>query len=240
MLPLLAKGRAAEGRIEISKVIAPTVTERIGVYGEIPGWDCILHTPANWLLFNIPIFGSEQHVMNTQTGAWCRFVGWDARCFERFQDKLYYGGRNGRVYEVDIGGTDTNHDSSDNDVNIAIEGDIRCAYNYFGNKYEKRFTLARVLVSSDADASFSIGTSTDFNEEGPLETPTTIATSGARWNEAAWNVAAWAKGETALQEWQMLSREGTAISLRLRSSTSGARLRFFAADVVAERSLGIL
>jgi hypothetical protein len=46
-------------------------------------------------------------VMNNATAAWCRFVGYDARCFIKMRDLLYYGTSDGRIIQCEIGGSDS-------------------------------------------------------------------------------------------------------------------------------------
>jgi len=50
-----------------------------------------------------------QFVANERTGYWCRFSGWDARCFAISGldfDVLYYGTSDGRVMQAETGGMD--------------------------------------------------------------------------------------------------------------------------------------
>ena len=57
--------------------IAPTVTQStFSNFGSVAGWQAILFSEANWLLFNVPEDDDWQplriqHTMNVQTGAWC-------------------------------------------------------------------------------------------------------------------------------------------------------------------------
>ena len=215
----------------LSAKIANTVSEEYRLHGDQVGWECIQFTPANWLLFNLPIVGGVQHVMNTQTGAWCRFTGLDARCWAVWRDRIFYGGPSGGVFEANINADDDG---------APIEGRVQGAFQYLGSTMDKRFTMARALVDSDADVSFVIGTVTDFNEEPGLGSPTALETAGGEWNVAEWNVAEWAGGVFALQEWQALNRDGTAISVVLVSSTRGARLRYYACDIIAENTIALL
>ena len=79
----LACSSSAPGReqrqLAISDKIAPTVTQAVANFGSAAGWQAILFSEANWLLFNVPEDdgGSRfiQHTMNVQTGAWCSASG---------------------------------------------------------------------------------------------------------------------------------------------------------------------
>ena len=100
--------------------------------------------------------------------------------------------------------------------------------------------MIRAIVESDADVSFRLGSTTDFGAPAPLGAPSAIATEGATWNEAEWNDAEWAVGVGELRQWQTVNQIGSALSIRLRSSTNGAALALLATDVVHERAPGIL
>jgi hypothetical protein len=45
-------------------------------------------------------------VMNNATGAWCRFVGYDAFCFMAMHETMFFGTSDGRIMQCEIGGTD--------------------------------------------------------------------------------------------------------------------------------------
>ena len=64
-----------------------------------------------------------QYVQNFLNGAWTQFQGWNANCFEIFNDELYFGGNNGVV---------TNAYQGPADLVSPIVADMQCAFNYFG------------------------------------------------------------------------------------------------------------
>ena len=45
-------------------------------------------------------------VVNTGTGAWCRFTGWDATCWIRMRENLFFGTQDGKIMHADRSGTD--------------------------------------------------------------------------------------------------------------------------------------
>ena len=239
---LLKRGRSGQRRLALTDAIAPTIRDQATLYGSLTGWDSILHPPASWLLFNVP-GGRQQYVMNTQNGAWCRFVGMDARCWGRFDDRLYFGGPNGGVFRADAG---------KNDNGSPIEGDVQTAYNYFGTPQDKRITMSRSVVESDANVSFQLGSTTDFGVSPDLAAPSTLASSGTPWATATketgrkWATATketgnrWGAGRVQLRTWQKVNQIGAALSVRLRSSTQEAELALFATDVIYEKAPSLL
>jgi hypothetical protein len=45
-------------------------------------------------------------VINNATGAWCRFVGWDATCFMRLRGDMFFGTQDGYIMQADRTGYD--------------------------------------------------------------------------------------------------------------------------------------
>ena len=55
------------------------------------GWQLMAFPLQTLLFLNVPIAENEtqnQFVMNTLTGAWFLFTGWNANCFEIFNDNF--------------------------------------------------------------------------------------------------------------------------------------------------------
>lgn len=48
-------------------------------------------------------------VSNLHTGAWCRYVGWDALCFMQINGSLFFGTQDGKVMQAESGGRDDTH-----------------------------------------------------------------------------------------------------------------------------------
>ena len=232
MSELLQRGRSGQTRVTLSDAIAPTIREQAEFYSSIEGWDSILHPPASWLLFNSPNPSGEQFVMNTQTGAWCRFRGWDARCFARWEDRLFYGGNDGRIVEVNVEG---------DDAGSAIDGDVQTAFNYLGTPQDKRITMGRSVVEADRSVAIQLGATVDFGERAQLNTPTELELQGdAIWGKATWDVTPWNPGVVHLRSWHAINRVGAAVSVRLKTRTSAAQVSLYATDIIYERAPGIL
>ena len=48
-------------------------------------------------------------VSNLHTGAWCRYVGWDALCFMQINGSLFFGTQDGKIMQAESGGRDDTH-----------------------------------------------------------------------------------------------------------------------------------
>jgi hypothetical protein len=174
------------------------------------GWEGILYPRGNYLLINIPIVEdgtSHQYVMNTLTGAWCRFTGQDASTWAVFNEELYFGATTGGiVYKADTG-------SSDNNANICPT--LRQAFNFFNDRVlEKRFNLGRPLLTADNSLTFSFGVDVDFEVGSAVSETTTTGELGQDWGDA-WDSGSWAAGDIFSKNWLSVAGVGRSASVKL-------------------------
>lgn len=192
------------------------------------GWQPIIYPEGNKLILNVPQITnttSVQYVMNTQHGAWCRFTGWNASCFEILDNNLYYG-TNGLVVQCDTG-TDDNGGE--------ISGYVQQAFNFFGNKgLQKIFKMARPIFQSEAFAFPTVRINTDFDttRRNPLQSLT--VGSGAEWDTAEWDVAEWGLGDVISKEWRSITGIGIAGGLNISTSFKGIQTEWISTDVIYE------
>jgi hypothetical protein len=181
------------------------------------GWCAMLYPTGNKLVINVPTAEnttSYQFVMNTITGAWCRYLGWNANVFETVQDSLYFGGNNGTVYQAEYG-TD--------DDGASISGQMIPAFNYFGEKVRrKRFTQVRPTIIGLKDANVLLELVTDLNVGDPTRTAPLSSASGLPlWDVSMWDVTRWSPSRYAISQWQMVSGIAFAASVRLQVNCKG-------------------
>ena len=233
LLQFLGAGRE-QRQLAISDKIAPTVTEAVRQYGAQAGWQPILFSEANWLLFNVPESGGlfTQHTMNVQTGAWCRFRGMNAHCWETWKGKLYFGSRTGMVMRADAGG---------NDGGVAIYGITRSAYNYLQSPYDKQFRMLRAHIEGGAAGTqISIGVSVDFDRTLPNLSPGEIAPAGTQWDTAKWDTFKWGAGTARQRSWRAIAERGSAISVHIGSYTRNKQISWFSSDVLYDQVTGAI
>lgn len=231
--------RVGAERVALSDKIRNAVNIAARSYRSIFGWQAIFYAAGNWGLFNIPtVEGStaNQYVINTITGAWCKFSGMDAVCWEVFNNTLYFGAPGGFIVEADT--DDYADDTLETVQDFAnIQGDIRPAFQYFGRKTtQKRFTMVRPLVRSTASVSLALAMDTDFKELSP-ETISTPESSGTPWG-SLWG-SPWEGGETIRSNWVSVSGIGYSGSLHIRTATQGISITLDSIDYAYENG-GIL
>lgn len=225
-------------RQAITDKINVAFASAVAAYGALPGWQVIVYPGGPFVLVNIPIdelaFTSMQFVMNTLTGAWCRFTGLNAYHWEVFDDLLYSGGI-GPGTAGDINGIQLQWSGvADNDLPIA--GNCQQAFNYFGRRGQQKLCkLIRPMLALDATIGLQLSLDTDFSVNDFASTSSLAPPAGFLWDIAVWDVATWSAGARVLRNWASVpAREFYAAALRLQVSSASATVRWTATDFALE------
>lgn len=208
--------------------ISTVFNDDIRNYGSNFGWQPIIHPFGQKLIVNVPSAeGSESHqyVMHTAHGAWTRFLGWAAICFEVMGDNLYYGASNG-VYQADVG-------NSDNGAEITAVA--QQAFSYFGNKTGiKKWSMARCIFTSNGIINPAILMNTDFAQNRTTVAPSYTGGLGSLWDVSDWDTSSWEQGDTIARRWQTVTGVGYAGGLRVVTQTKDVTCRWQSSDFVYE------
>lgn len=170
------------------------------------GWQAILYKQGEMMIFNVPASDTVQHVVNTTTGAACRFTGIEARCFGVYNGDLYYGSTDGTVYKANTG---------DTDAGAAIPADGRTAWASFGQPIRSRVTAVRPVIESEGSVNYELGVGFDFSD-ALTPTPSSTAATGSLWDTAMWDVSPWSSELQTSVTWKASRGTGQSVSSRLR------------------------
>jgi len=216
--------------LALSDKISGAVRSAVRLYGANFGWQCLLYPKAGYGLFNVPKGGGiyEQFIVNTTTGAWCKFTDWNGSCWAVHNEDLYFGDDDGNVVKADTGTADNG---------AAILGDVETAFNYFGSSDTKRFTMIRPVMQSDGSIPISIGFNVDFESNISTYAPSTITTGGTKWG-AIWG-SPWGRKAAPVKAWRSVSGMGKAASVRIRTSTTAQSITWQSTDFMWEPGTGL-
>jgi hypothetical protein len=216
VLPLskaLITDRAAAMLQSITRNIQPDMNRAARSYGSNFGWELVSYPRGTRAILNVPITENteqEQYVMNTVTGAWCRFKREHANCWAVFQDRLFYGDNSGWVREADCQGFDDDG---------AIDFNMETAFNYLGTRGRlKQATMGRALLKTDGQIQPGIGLNVDFSTGATVGPTSFEQSSGDLWDVALWDQGVWPVTETIVTDWQTLEGIGYAFSMRVNGS----------------------
>ena len=220
-------------KVSLTDKIQSAMTEAVSAYGANFGWELIDFPKLNQLYLNVPITagsGQQQYVMNTVTGSWCNFTGWDANCWALFNDNLYFG-TNGFVARAWNGNRDNT---------AAIEANGLQAFNYLKQPGKtKRGTMIRPVFLSNGTPNTYANLAADFNLTDTTTPITSTVQNFSAWDSALWDSGVWGGGLTPIQTWQSANVIGKALAPRIKVSSNGFITRWMSSDIVTETG-GIL
>lgn len=216
-------------RVALTDKIQSAMNSAAVIYGGNYGWQLLFYPKANMLFLNVPVQAGniqQQYVMNTITKSWCKFTGWEANCWEIFEDEPYFGGE-GFVGQAWDG-------LSDNDNNI--DGIGEQAFNYFGSRgVLKRWTMLRPILLSNGSPATSITLNIDFAETGTASSLSFSPTSYASWDSATWDSSVWGSNLAVQKSWQGAAGIGYCASVVLQVASKGIETEWISTDAVYEK-----
>jgi hypothetical protein len=190
------------------------------------GWQLIGYPKGTAAIINVPITDgvtSHQYVMNTISGAWCRYKGQNAFSWEIMDDVLFFGG-NSIVYMADSG---------QDDAGDPITAELKTAFNYYGDRgRNKHFKMIRPIITTDGRVEPSIGMDVDYEDNIPATVISAPSGGGANWNQVNWNQFDWGGSgvDVPQTEWQSISGIGHCAAVHMTVSvapTSGNSVTLF-------------
>lgn len=243
MTEMLAIDRSDAPRVALTSMIMNAMNQAVQLYSDHFGWQFISYPRGTLALLNIPTTDSGpaiQFVMNTITGAWCRFTGLDSQCWELWKDFLYFGSTDGKVYKWDVGSGDFIKDE-----NHVITATVQTAFNYFDSRgWLKRFTAIRPIINTDSSVTPGVGLNVDYRADGPISTPSVVSIAPATWDVSLWDVATWNTIGGVIANWTTVEGIGQCASIVTKVSTSqngtdtGVLLQLNGWDITMEKGVG--
>ena len=208
----------------INKYIKGAASTAAATYPTSFGWQVVLSPTNNFMMVNVPQSNNTfvQHVLNVNTIAWCRFTGFNARCWATFGNDLYFGSTNGTVYKY-TGTTDNG---------ASVTGIIQTPYFKFAEGGGTiRTTAFKPWARYDSDMTLTIKYATDYKESFSTPYTITYASLGAEWGDA-WGTA-WSTTGT-ISKYLNLNSFCYALSLHLTFASPSA-VDYFQTDFVVDK-----
>lgn len=215
-------------RVAITDKIQYAISEAVTSYANNFGWQLMYVPTINQLWLNVPIQenqNQQQYAMNTITGSWCNYTGWNANCMEMFDDEPYFGG-NGYVAHAWY----TSADDGNNITALGLQ-----AFNNFNSAGRlKRFTMSRPIFRTDGSPAIYAGINIDFDTSSPTASLNFSPSTFAKWDSALWDAGTWGGALSVLQNWQGLNGVGYYGAPIVKTAASGIQVRWVATDIVIE------
>jgi hypothetical protein len=181
------------------------------------GWQLISFAPETVAILNVPQVENNtqvQYVMNALTGAWCQFTGWNANCFEIYNNQLFFGGNTGEIMHAFSGSAD---------FTSPILADMQCAYNYFDEPGKlKRMTAIQPFITAGQSVSPYLAVDSDFTIQ-TQSAPVQILNGGALWDTAIWDTSVWFGSLVQTTSWFSAQALGHALAVHMTLNVAGGQ-----------------
>lgn len=212
---------------------APPTTKLVGAirdavfnYGGNPGWELFWHPSEKLIFINVPTSTGpdefEQYILNTETGAPCRFTDIPARTWGMFDGVAYFGSTDGTVYKWN---------TIANDVSSDISVTTMMSWQDYGTATNKMITAMRPWLNTGGPLDLDIRACYDF-EVANVSSPSSTVTSGTPWG-SAWG-SSWGSLTTddLVKPWKMGAGRGAPVSIRMRFSRQGDAPQWLKTDLL--------
>jgi len=184
-------------------------------YGGKFGWEAITYPTGQLAIINVPITElgrAKQFVQNTQTGAWCQFLGINAVCWAYVNNQIFFAGTDGSgekgVFRFDVGGSDNG---------TSIQCDVIPAFDDFGNGRIKNFQMLQPILNASKSLQPFVDMLVDYRLAQPSNVPDSEFVDDAGvWGESEWGTGLWTAGNPLRMDWSSTTGVGKVGAPRLR------------------------
>lgn len=235
----LATANTGQSNIAFSDLIRGLVLDRTANNKDKDGWQGIIYSKKGYGIFNVPVSQQfEQHVINVNTGAWCRFTNIRALCWSEFNGDMYFGSDDS-VFKFG---------NAYSDNGVQIEGHIEQAYTNLGTDQLKKVQLLNPRTKSSTSYALTIYTNMDF-EDKYLNYYSNIGTVGqTKWNAAKWSISEnpigtkWSTLKTTKirSQWIANNSTGFKCSVVFKTKTKGNVIEWYDTGIRFETGTGIM
>jgi hypothetical protein len=220
---------SADRSASITSRIQNAMNQAVQQYAQNFGWQYITFPQQTLGLLNVPVNENsqqEQYVMNTLTGAWCRFQGWNANVFEIYNNNLFFGDNLGNVVWAYNGAWDATNPTIPNIPGSPIPpnqysftADMQCAPNWFDDPgRNKRMTMIQPLILTDGTTQALLSVNVDFATNA-VGSPIQASVTGGLWDKALWDRSFWSLGNQNVTTFASVTAdEGKALAIRMQAN----------------------
>ncbi|MCX4348522.1 MAG: hypothetical protein OSJ76_01920 [Alphaproteobacteria bacterium] len=230
--------KANASQIAFSDKIRGLVLERARSNREKEGWQAVIYGRGGYAIFNVPTANQfEQHVVNLNSGAWCRFTNIRAFCWGMFQGRVFFGSDKA-VFLFDEGYSDNgNH----------ILGEVQQAFSSLGTPNLKKIQLLNPRTKSSTQYALVIYTNMDFEERKVGYRENIGSTGMTKWDVAVWSSLAnpigtkWATLRGKIRnQWIANAATGFKASIVFKTKTRGNLIEWYDTGIRYEQGQNII
>lgn len=213
---VMNKDPAALSLAAVSRNIQPDWRREAVARQTLP-WAMVKWDDENLAIVTNPVIDTttdaQCFVVNTETGAWTRFTGWDARSLVVHEGQLYFGTSDGRVM---LGNTQGNDDGELYVCRLALPFDHLGARGQY-----KTIKQARATFRASTNFLPRMSCSVDYAQSFPAPPSSVGEYSTDGWDVGVWDTAVWDATSTeriTSTRWVSVVGAGFAHALQLQAT----------------------
>lgn len=180
---------------------------------------CVIWPSKTMLIVGIPATGSQSkiaYVSNTRTGAWARFTGWDIRALHIYNNRLFFGTRDGYIVEGEVTGAD---------MGSPYSAVVIPKFQDFGDAGEKAALQVRIVARANNVFTPQLFANADYETSIPTPLSADSDEDMNTWDSGIWGTSVWGgavDNKARLSEWQGVGAVGQALAPGLQVTTGRA------------------
>lgn len=206
------------GANSLSSPIEALWPEEVASRGGTP-WHCALWTAKQMVVVGLPTVDSQPPamlVMNSRTGKWASFTNWGSTCVHVFNDRLFIGDTEGRVYEANVTGLDDG---------VPYTATYLPSFDQMDVPGHKTVSMVRAVLRGPYAVREQMTTFTDYTVRMPAAPAATPVSAPGVWGDpgSIWGQFNWGStsAKDVQQNWRNQFGTGEVVAVGTRI-TSGA------------------
>lgn len=212
----LGKDPAALSLAAVSRNIQPD-WRREAVARQSVAWSVQKWDEENLAVIGLPVIDattdSTAFVVNTETGAWSKFTGWDIRSLAVHEDQIYFGTSAGKVMLGNTGGSDDG---------IAYTCRLALPFDHFGKPGQFK-TLKQARATFRASSQFlpQLSCSVNYAQNFPSPPSSVMNYTEDTWDVGVWDTALWdaaSSEQVTSTRWVSLTGAGFVHAIQLQAT----------------------
>jgi hypothetical protein len=146
-------------------------------------------------------------VCNLQTGAWAKITGWQTRCMAMVNERGWFGTNDGKIYEMDTGGSDDG---------VPYTASYVGAFDHLDSPgVTKTVTMARAIFRASSPLIPKISCAKNYAPDLPAVPPSPANYIVDEWDSGEWDEALWDAGAASASfsaQWVGIGQTGYSIA----------------------------
>lgn len=212
----IRKDVAALSLAAVTRAIEPAWKTEV-VARRLAPWEILKWSSNNMMIVSQPITAPGQDaqclVANLETGAWCRFTGWDTNCMALYNNFGYFGTSTGEIYQMEVGGSDGGSIYTCSYVGGFDHLDSPAQY--------KTIMQARVSFRAQTPIDPQVSVSTNYAIMLPGAPSSVAEFAVSEWDSGNWDEAIWDAARAAFEvssRWRSIGRGGFVVAPQVQAT----------------------